>query len=100
MKLQGLKPDAGLYGKWYRAYGVVAIQIELISYIYGGISIDMKTFDTLVKCICNKEEMHKAYRIVDEMVLDGCAPDEGIWLSSIVLGSELLVQLHGNWVFD
>ncbi|PQP96494.1 pentatricopeptide repeat-containing protein [Prunus yedoensis var. nudiflora] len=66
----------------------------------GGISIDMKTFDTLVKCICKKGELHKAYRIVDEMVLDGCAPDEGIWLSSIVLGSELLVQLHGNWVFD
>ncbi|BFG27831.1 hypothetical protein CerSpe_141050 [Prunus speciosa] len=48
-----------------------------------GISIDMKTFDTLVKCICKKGDLHKAYRIVDEMVLDGCVPDEGIWSSMV-----------------
>lgn len=44
-----------------------------------GITIDVKTFDTLVKCICKKGDLHKAYRIVDEMVLDGCIPDDGIW---------------------
>ncbi|XP_050371290.1 pentatricopeptide repeat-containing protein At5g46100 [Argentina anserina] len=44
-----------------------------------GFSIDEGTFDTLVKCICKKGDLHKAYRIVDEMVLDGCIPDYGIW---------------------
>ena len=50
-----------------------------------GISIDMKTFDTVVKCSCKKGDLHTAYQIVDEMVLDGCVPDEGIW-SSILDG--------------
>ncbi|KAL6191720.1 hypothetical protein ACLB2K_038110 [Fragaria x ananassa] len=44
-----------------------------------GFSIDAETFDTLVKCICKKGDLHKAYRIVDETVLDGCIPDYGIW---------------------
>ncbi|KAI5326657.1 hypothetical protein L3X38_035731 [Prunus dulcis] len=110
MKLQDMKPDAGLYGKWYRTYVVVAIQIELVSCIFfffwsrpcqlylsmrtRGISIDMKTFDTLVKCISKKGGLHKAYQIVDEMVLDGCVPDEGIW-SSMVDGFWIHKKVRG-----
>ncbi|KAF5742307.1 hypothetical protein HS088_TW09G00351 [Tripterygium wilfordii] len=48
-----------------------------------GISINAETFDFLVKCYCKKGDLHKVYRIVDEMVLSGCVPDEGTW--SIVI---------------
>ncbi|CAL9003611.1 unnamed protein product [Prunus brigantina] len=75
MKLQGMKPDAGLYGKVISSFcnickfqeAAVAIQIELVS----------------LKCICKKGDLHKAYQIVDEMVLDGCVLDEGIWNSMV-----------------
>ncbi|KAH8493770.1 hypothetical protein H0E87_020504 [Populus deltoides] len=50
-----------------------------------GISIDAGTFDSLVKCFCKKGDLHKAARIFDEMVLDGCVPDHGIW-SAVVGG--------------
>ncbi|RVW94200.1 Pentatricopeptide repeat-containing protein [Vitis vinifera] len=44
-----------------------------------GISIDAKTFDSLVNYFCNKGDLHKAAHLVDEMVLDGCIPDEVTW---------------------
>lgn len=44
-----------------------------------GISVEIGTFDCLIKCFCKKGDLHKAARILDEMVLDGCSPDEGIW---------------------
>ncbi|KAL3577033.1 hypothetical protein D5086_022316 [Populus alba] len=50
-----------------------------------GISVDAGTFDSLVKCFCKKGDLHKAARIFDEMVLDGCVPDHGIW-SAVVGG--------------
>ncbi|KAJ6377223.1 hypothetical protein OIU76_026233 [Salix suchowensis] len=50
-----------------------------------GISIDAGTFDSLVKCFCKKGDLHKSVRIFDEMVLDGCVPDHGIW-SAVVGG--------------
>ncbi|KAL2341844.1 hypothetical protein Fmac_009784 [Flemingia macrophylla] len=43
------------------------------------ISIETNTFDCLVKCFCKRGDLHKAGRILEEMVLDGCIPDEGIW---------------------
>ncbi|XP_027338626.1 pentatricopeptide repeat-containing protein At5g46100 [Abrus precatorius] len=49
-----------------------------------GISIKIGTFDCLIKCFCKRGDLHKAARILDEMVLDGCIPDEGIW--SVVMG--------------
>ncbi|KAA8515213.1 hypothetical protein F0562_018392 [Nyssa sinensis] len=44
-----------------------------------GISVEAKTYDSLVNCFCKKGDLHKAARIVDEMVIDGCIPDEGTW---------------------
>ena len=44
-----------------------------------GISIDAKTFDSLVNYFCNKGDLHKVAHLVDEMVLDGCIPDEVTW---------------------
>ncbi|CAL2269527.1 unnamed protein product [Prunus armeniaca] len=114
MKLQGMKPDAGLgvspnrltWSLHVRIHNAVVQDLcssgdpnracQLYVFFLGsrpcqlylsmrtrGISIDMKTFDTLVKCICKKGDLHKAYQIVDEMVLDGCVPDEGIWSSMV-----------------
>ena len=40
-----------------------------------GISIDAKTFDSLVNYFCNNKVAH----LVDEMVLNGCIPDEVTW---------------------
>lgn len=44
-----------------------------------GISIEISTFECLVKYYSKRGDMHKAARILDEMTLDGCVPDEGIW---------------------
>lgn len=49
------------------------------------ISIDANTFNSLVSCFCKKGDMHKSARIVNEMVLEGHAPDEVIW-SAVVSG--------------
>ena len=37
-----------------------------------GIYIEIKTFDSLVKCFYNKGDLHKVTRIIDKMVFDGC----------------------------
>ncbi|KAI4296810.1 hypothetical protein L6164_036733 [Bauhinia variegata] len=44
-----------------------------------GISVETGTFDCLIKCFCKKGDLNKAARILDEMVIDDCIPDEGIW---------------------
>lgn len=44
-----------------------------------GISVEIGTFDCLVKSFCKRGDLHKAARILEEMILDGCTPDEGIW---------------------
>ncbi|XP_041026633.1 pentatricopeptide repeat-containing protein At5g46100 isoform X2 [Juglans microcarpa x Juglans regia] len=44
-----------------------------------GISIDTGTFDFLIKCFSKRGDLHKAARIIDEMVIDGCLPTEGTW---------------------
>ncbi|KAK4259757.1 hypothetical protein QN277_006057 [Acacia crassicarpa] len=44
-----------------------------------GISVEAGTFECLIKCYSKKGDQHKAARILDEMVLDGCVPDEEIW---------------------
>lgn len=49
------------------------------------ISVDLETFRLLVVCYCNKGDVLKASRIVNEMVQEGCVPDESIW-STIVGG--------------
>lgn len=44
-----------------------------------GISVEAGTFECLIKCYSKKGDQHKTAWILDEMVLDGCVPDEGIW---------------------
>ncbi|KAF5175665.1 Pentatricopeptide repeat-containing protein [Thalictrum thalictroides] len=48
-----------------------------------GISIYVETFNSLVSCFCKKGDVHKAARIVSEMVVDGCIPDEGTWKAAV-----------------
>lgn len=43
------------------------------------ISVDSLTYSSLITCFCKKGDIHKSARIVDELVLDGCLPDEGTW---------------------
>ncbi|VFQ89488.1 unnamed protein product [Cuscuta campestris] len=50
-----------------------------------GISVEEKTFEVLVTCFCEKGDLHKTCRIVEEMAIDGCIPGKGIW--SAVLAS-------------
>ncbi|XP_077212454.1 pentatricopeptide repeat (PPR) superfamily protein [Tasmannia lanceolata] len=44
-----------------------------------GISTESETFHLLVDCFCKKGDVHKAARIVNEMMLDGGVPDKVIW---------------------
>ncbi|GAB2298638.1 hypothetical protein Dimus_032708 [Dionaea muscipula] len=70
-----------------------------------GISIEPKTYNKLIQCLCNTRDLLKACRIVDEMVVDGCFPDEeswkdtflGLWDGREAVGSaELLKLLDGK----
>ncbi|KAK7302838.1 hypothetical protein RJT34_13735 [Clitoria ternatea] len=49
-----------------------------------GISVEIGTFNCLMKCFCKRGDLNKAARILDEMVLDGCVPDEALW--NVVIG--------------
>ncbi|MQL80849.1 hypothetical protein Taro_013303, partial [Colocasia esculenta] len=51
------------------------------------ISTDPETYHKLVACICEKGDVHKAERIVNEMLVEGCAPDQTIWAT--ILGGLL-----------
>lgn len=94
MVLGGVTPNRLTWGLLVRIHNAVvqglcssgdqnrAFQLYL-SMRTRGISIDMKIFYILVKCISQKGDLHKAYRIVEEMVLDGCVPDEGIWSAMV-----------------
>uniref|UniRef100_A0A7N0UG59 Pentatricopeptide repeat-containing protein n=1 Tax=Kalanchoe fedtschenkoi TaxID=63787 RepID=A0A7N0UG59_KALFE len=44
-----------------------------------GISIESPTFDFFVSYFCHKGDLHKAARIMEEMIIDGCVPEEKIW---------------------
>ncbi|XP_022139830.1 pentatricopeptide repeat-containing protein At5g46100 isoform X1 [Momordica charantia] len=44
-----------------------------------GISITVDTFDGLLKCFCKKRDLQKTYRILDEMVINGCIPQRELW---------------------
>lgn len=44
-----------------------------------GLSVELEVFSSLIKGVCKKGDLDKAYRIVHEMVRDGCLPDKEIW---------------------
>lgn len=89
MVLGGISPNRLTWSLHVRIHNIVvqglctehpnrAFQLYL-SMRTRGISIDAKTFDSLVNYFCNKGDLHKAAHLVDEMVLDGCIPDELTW---------------------
>ncbi|KAL6327139.1 hypothetical protein AAG906_014957 [Vitis piasezkii] len=89
MVLGGISPNRLTWSLHVRIHNIVvqglctehpnrAFQLYL-SMRTRGISIDAKTFDSLVNYFCNKGDLHKAAHLVDEMVLDGCIPDEVTW---------------------
>lgn len=42
-----------------------------------GITVEAGTFESLIQCYCKKGDVHEAARILGEMVVDGCIPEEG-----------------------
>ncbi|XP_014515199.1 pentatricopeptide repeat-containing protein At5g46100 [Vigna radiata var. radiata] len=95
MVLGGISPNRASWSLHVRMHNMVvqglcnnvdpprAFQLYL-SLRTRGISVEVGTFDCLVKCFCKRGDLHKAARILDEMVLDGCIPDEQIW--NVVIG--------------
>lgn len=44
-----------------------------------GLTVEPEVFSYLIKGFCKKGDFHKACCLVDEMVCDGCIPNEAIW---------------------
>lgn len=95
MVLQGISPNRLTWSLHARIHNMVvqglcksgvnrAFQVYL-SMRTRGISIEAGTYSSLITCFCKKDDLHKAAHIVEEMVLDGCVPDEGTW-SVVVSG--------------
>ncbi|KAI8525559.1 hypothetical protein RHMOL_Rhmol13G0239800 [Rhododendron molle] len=96
MVLEGISPNRLTWSLHVRIHNTVvqgllseidpnrAFQLYL-SMRTRGLSVEAKTFDSLVHCFCKKGDLHKAARIFEEMVVDGCIPDEGTW-TAIVSG--------------
>ncbi|PON67224.1 Tetratricopeptide-like helical domain containing protein [Parasponia andersonii] len=94
MVLEGISPNRVTWSLHVRIHNIVvqglcatgildrAFQLYL-SLRTRGITVDARTFDTLVKYFSKKGDLHKAARIIDEMVLDGCVPDEDTWSSMV-----------------
>ncbi|CAH2062634.1 unnamed protein product [Thlaspi arvense] len=47
------------------------------------LSVEAKTYNYLITYFSKKGDLHKAARITDEMVFDGCIPDEEIWTALV-----------------
>ncbi|KAL6349843.1 hypothetical protein AAG906_001730 [Vitis piasezkii] len=89
MVLRGISPNRLTWSLHFRIHNTMvqglctehpnrAFQLYL-SMQTRGISIDAKTFDSLVNYFCNKGDLHKAAHLVDEMELDRCILDEVTW---------------------
>jgi len=90
MALGGISPNRASWSFHVRMHNMVvqglcnnvdptrAFQLYL-SMRTRGISVEIGTFDCLVKCFCKRGDLNKAARILEEMILDGCIPDEGMW---------------------
>lgn len=48
-----------------------------------GISVEAKTFDSLISSFCDKGDLHKGNRVLNEMVVHGCVPDEDRWRAMV-----------------
>ncbi|KAE9594965.1 hypothetical protein Lal_00041213 [Lupinus albus] len=89
MVLGGISPNGATWSLHVRMHNNVvqglcnndpsrAFQMYL-SMRHRGISFEDGTFDCLIRFFCKKGDLNKAARILHEMVLDGCTPDEGTW---------------------
>ncbi|KAH0939353.1 hypothetical protein HID58_006814, partial [Brassica napus] len=59
-----------------------------------GISVEIETLDSLVKCLCKKEEFQKTVQLVIEIVADGCIPNKGTW--KVLVGHTLDKTIVGD----
>ena len=59
-----------------------------------GISVEVETLDSLVKCLCKKGEFQKAVQLVNEIVADGCIPNKGTW--KVLIGHTLDKTMVGE----
>ncbi|KAL3617084.1 hypothetical protein CASFOL_039478 [Castilleja foliolosa] len=90
MVLSGITPNRVTWGLHVRVHNRVvqglcaegrdcnrAFQMYL-SLRSRGISVEAKTFESLIRWFC-KKDLHKAGRVMEEMVGDGCVPDVETW---------------------
>ncbi|KAL6574026.1 hypothetical protein OROHE_001568 [Orobanche hederae] len=90
MVLSGITPNRVTWGLHVRVHNRVvqclcgeeghsnrAFQLYL-SLRSRGVSLETKTFEMLIQWFC-KRDLHKAARIMEEMVIDGCIPNEETW---------------------
>ncbi|KAK4410941.1 Homeobox-DDT domain protein RLT1 [Sesamum angolense] len=59
-----------------------------------GISVETNTFGSLIHCLCKRGDLHKAGRIMDEMVIDGCIPDVETWTAMTGTCLSCKLQCH------
>lgn len=97
MVLAGISPNRLTWSNHIRIHTVVIrglCEVDLnraflmyLSMRTRGLSVELEVFSSLIKGLCEKRDLHKACRIFDEMVCDGCLPDKEIWKA--VLGGFL-----------
>ncbi|GJW65774.1 pentatricopeptide repeat-containing protein [Tanacetum coccineum] len=107
MKLQGLKPDAGLYWKIINLFCDGHKFQEAANFldemVFEGIpikrvtwSLHVKIHNTVVRGLCNANDSNRAFQIYNSMrnkgismVSDGCTPGEDTW-------NELVCRVWGK----
>ncbi|CAO2842889.1 unnamed protein product [Amaranthus hypochondriacus] len=89
MVLAGISPNRLTWSTHIKVHNVVIqglceSDLNRAFYLYlsmrtRGLTVEPEVFHSLVKGFCKKGDLLKAYRTLDEMVCDGCHPDEEIW---------------------
>ncbi|KAG6393718.1 hypothetical protein SASPL_144285 [Salvia splendens] len=96
MSLSGITPNRVTWGLHVRIHNrVVQGLCSLSSHSQAfplyrslrsrGISVEARTFESLIQFCCKKGDLHEAARVLEEMVVDGCIPGEEIW-NGVVVG--------------
>ncbi|XP_021765983.1 pentatricopeptide repeat-containing protein At5g46100-like [Chenopodium quinoa] len=89
MVLAGISPNRLTWSTHVRTHAVViqglcVVDLNRAFHVYlsmrtRGLSVEPEVFSSLIKGFCKKGDLHNVCRILDEMVCDGCLPDEEIW---------------------
>ncbi|CAM8905827.1 unnamed protein product [Rhodiola kirilowii] len=90
MILNGISPNRLTWSLHVRVHNMVVLGLGTSGDIHRafqlylsmrtrGISIEYTTFDFFINYFCKKGDLHKAARIMDEMITDGCVPEEKNW---------------------